>query len=302
MSVWTAPVSAGAGKSPTITATPTATADVGVAALEYSGLSSAAGTAVVDQTAQATGKTTAAAVVSTPATPATSGPDELVLGFYADSGFGDTLMARMGFNGRVDVSPTEDIELLAEDALTGATGATPSASVQTGASTIWLMATVVFKSAPAAEPPAAPAERREPDHDVHRHAVRRLPAAEAADRLGHESRDRRFAQRHRLPLHGGCTQRARQGADILAHGHGQAVEDIRVGPVVHPAPDGGNARRSAHRLRGDGRRNLVPEWPRDDRFGRRSTAGPWRVIDPGGSRRDVRDNEPTMRHAWGWDG
>jgi hypothetical protein len=157
MSVWSAPVSAGAGIRPTITATPTSTADVGVAVLEYSGLSSAAGTAVVDQTAQATGTTKAAAVVATPATAPTTGPNELVVGFYADSGFGDNLMARMGFNSRVNVSPTEEMEFVAEDALTGATGATPSASVQTGASTIWLMATIVFKSAPAAEPPAAPA-------------------------------------------------------------------------------------------------------------------------------------------------
>ena len=44
-------------------------------------------------------------------------------------------MARMGFNGRVNVSPDEEMEFVAEDALTGATGATPSASVQTGAST-----------------------------------------------------------------------------------------------------------------------------------------------------------------------
>jgi hypothetical protein len=156
MSIWTAPVSAGAGRTPTITATPSASADVGVAVLEYSGLSTAAGTAVMDQSAQATGKTTAAAIVATPATAPTTAPDELVVGFYADSGFADDLMARMGFNGRVNVSPTEEMELVAEDALTGATGATPSASVQTGALTIWLMATVVFKAAPASEPLAAP--------------------------------------------------------------------------------------------------------------------------------------------------
>jgi hypothetical protein len=156
MSVWSAPVSAGGGKSVTITATPSAKADVGVAALEYSGLSTAAGSAVLDQSAQATGTTTAAAIVSTAPTASTTGPDELVLGFYADSGFDDTLMPRMGFNGRVNVSPTEEMELVAEDALTGATGATPAASVQTGATTIWLMATVVLKAAPAAEPPAAP--------------------------------------------------------------------------------------------------------------------------------------------------
>jgi hypothetical protein len=157
MSVWSAPVSAGATTRPTITATASSTADIGVAALEYSGLSTAAGTAVVDQTAQATGTTKAVAVVSTPASAPTSGPNELVVGFYADSGFGDTLMGRMGFNGRVNVSPTPDMELVVEDALTGATGATPSASVQTGASTVWLMGEIVFKPAPAPEPLAAPA-------------------------------------------------------------------------------------------------------------------------------------------------
>jgi Domain of unknown function (DUF1929)/Fibronectin type III domain len=156
MSVWSAPVGAGAGAKPQITATPSSSADVGIAMLEYSGLSTAAGTAVVDQTAEASGTTKAAAVVTTPATAPTTGPNELVLGLYADSGFDDNLMARMGFNGRVNLSPTGDMELVGEDALTGATGATPSASVQSGASTIWLMATLVLKPAPAAEAPAAP--------------------------------------------------------------------------------------------------------------------------------------------------
>ncbi len=73
-----------------------------------------------------------------------------MVGFYVDSGFGDALAAGSGFNSRVDVSPTEEMEFVAEDALTGATGATPSASVQTGALTPWLMATIVFKPAPAA--------------------------------------------------------------------------------------------------------------------------------------------------------
>jgi len=52
------------------------------------------------------------------------------------------------------------MELLAEDALTGATGATPSASVQTGASTVWLMATIVLKPAPASEPRPRPMPAR----------------------------------------------------------------------------------------------------------------------------------------------
>jgi hypothetical protein len=157
MSIWTAPVTAGGGTIPAITATPTSSADLGVAVLEYSGLSTAAGTAVVDQSAQASGTTKTAAAVSTPATAPTSASKELVLGFYVDSGFGDTLMARMGFNGRVNLSPAPDMEFVAEDALTGAAGATPSASVQTGASTVWLMTTIVLKAAPLAEPPAAPA-------------------------------------------------------------------------------------------------------------------------------------------------
>jgi hypothetical protein len=157
MSVWTAPVTVGAGKGTVITATASAAADVGVAAIEYAGLSTAAGSAAVDQSDDATGTTKAAAVVSTAATAPTTGSGELVVGLYADSGFNDALMGRMGFNGRVDLSPNETMELVAEDALTGATGARPAASVQTGASTIWLMATVVFKAAATAQTARAPA-------------------------------------------------------------------------------------------------------------------------------------------------
>jgi hypothetical protein len=47
-SVWTAPVTAGGGTKPVITVTPTSRADVGAIASEYSGLSTAAGTAAVD--------------------------------------------------------------------------------------------------------------------------------------------------------------------------------------------------------------------------------------------------------------
>src|SRR5262249_23919751 len=94
MSVWTAPVSARGGTKPTITAKPTPAADAGVAALEYAGLSAATGSGVLDVQAHATGLTTAvAATVSSGATPATTGGNELAIGFYADSGFGDTLTA-----------------------------------------------------------------------------------------------------------------------------------------------------------------------------------------------------------------
>ena len=147
LSVWTAPITQSGGTKPVIMAKPTANADLGIAVLEYSGLSTAAGTAAVDQTAAATGTTSSARAVSSGATPATTAPNELSVGFYADSGFGNTLAADPGYQGRVNVSPAGDIELFAEDTLVGQ-GATPAPSVSTGAATIWEMATVVFKSGP----------------------------------------------------------------------------------------------------------------------------------------------------------
>ena len=77
LSVWTAPITAGGGTKPTITVTPTAKADVGVAAVEYSGLSTAAGTAAIDQSAQNTGTTAGPATVSSGATPATTAATSL---------------------------------------------------------------------------------------------------------------------------------------------------------------------------------------------------------------------------------
>jgi hypothetical protein len=147
MSVWTAPVTAGGGTKPTITVTPTAKADVGVAALEYSGLSSVADATVVDRTTNATGTTSGAGSVASGATVATIAGNELALGFYTDSGFGDKLTPGSGYTARVNVSNTSDIELLAEDQGLPASGATPNAGAGTGASTTWLMATVVLKSA-----------------------------------------------------------------------------------------------------------------------------------------------------------
>ena len=70
-----------------------AKADIGAAASEFSGLSSAQDQAVVDQVAQATGTTTAAGTVASGATPATTAGNELAIGMYVDSGFSDTLTA-----------------------------------------------------------------------------------------------------------------------------------------------------------------------------------------------------------------
>ena len=157
MSVWSAPVTAGGGTRPTITVKPTAKADVGVAVLEYSGLSSVADSTVVDQIAHSSGTTSGAATVSSGATPATTAANELALGFYIDSGFGDTLTAGSGYTQRANVSNSGDIELLAEDQGVGS-GATPNATAGTGAKTVWLMATIVLKSGTA--PPLGAAASR----------------------------------------------------------------------------------------------------------------------------------------------
>ncbi|MDQ4212833.1 fibronectin type III domain-containing protein [Microbacterium sp. ASV81] len=152
--VWTAPITAGGGTKPTITATGTAGGDIGVAALEYAGLSTGAG--AVDVAKTATGTTTGAATESSGATAATTTAG-LALGFYADSGFGTTPTPSSGFTGRASITGASDMDLLVEDQ-TAATGATPNAGAATGANTIWLMATVVFTAAGGTAPtvPAAP--------------------------------------------------------------------------------------------------------------------------------------------------
>jgi Domain of unknown function (DUF1929)/Fibronectin type III domain/Galactose oxidase, central domain len=154
MSVWTAPITAGGGTRPTITVQATSPADIGVAALEYAGLSSVSDATVVDLMAHASGTTGGAASVASGATTATSAANELALGLYVDSGFGDTLAVGSGYTGRVNVSPTSDMEFIAEDQVVSA-GATPNATVSTGAGTTWLMATIVLKAGVAA-PPTAP--------------------------------------------------------------------------------------------------------------------------------------------------
>ncbi len=59
------------------------------------------------------------------------------------------------------MSNTSDMELLAEDQVLPAAGATPNATAGTGAKTIWLMATVVLKTASGGPGlPARQARRR----------------------------------------------------------------------------------------------------------------------------------------------
>ncbi len=143
MSVWTAPVSTPGG-TPVITAKTTGTADIGVTAMEYGGLSTAAATGSVDRTATATGTTSGATTVGSGATAAVTGDGELAVGFYADSGFGHALSGGSGWTVRGNLSPNAYMDLLVEDQPVG-TGATPTATVGTGPNTAWLVATVVFR-------------------------------------------------------------------------------------------------------------------------------------------------------------
>jgi hypothetical protein len=149
LSVWSAPVTAGDGTRATITVSAGTSADIGMSALEYSGLSAATGTGAVDQSHTATGTTGTAATnaVAAGATAPSAGAGEVAVGFYADSGFANPLAGDPAYGLRTNVSPTNDIELLAQDRVLGAAGATANPSTTTGPRTPWVAATVVFKTA-----------------------------------------------------------------------------------------------------------------------------------------------------------
>jgi Fibronectin type III domain len=148
LSVWSAPITAGGGTRPTITVKPSASADVGATVLEYSGLSTASGTGVVDQLKTATGKTSTAGSVSSGATAPSTAAGELALGFYVDSGFGATLAGDPAYTVRTNVSPTNDMELLVQDRVLTDAGTAANPSTSTGANTPWLAATLILKAAP----------------------------------------------------------------------------------------------------------------------------------------------------------
>ena len=146
MTVWTAPITNGGGTPLVVTATTNRTADIGVAALEYAGLSSAAGAAAVDTVSSSTGTTAAAVTVSSGSTPPTTAGNELAVGFYLDSGFATTPAAGSGYTLRTTVGPFNDMDFLVEDRIVGQ-AATPASTATIDKSAVWLMGTVVFKSA-----------------------------------------------------------------------------------------------------------------------------------------------------------
>ena len=142
-SIWTAPIAAGGGTKPTITVTTTRTADIGIGALEYSGLSATSGAGAIDVSKTAAGTAGSATTVFSGATPAATGPG-LAVGFYTDSGFGTSPTPSTGFTNRATIANASDMDLLAEDQAVSAS-ATPNAGATTKAGTTWLMSTVVFR-------------------------------------------------------------------------------------------------------------------------------------------------------------
>ncbi|GLZ39048.1 galactose oxidase-like domain-containing protein [Actinokineospora sp. NBRC 105648] len=140
-SIWTAPITAGGGAKLTVTASASSSADIGVGAAEYSGLSLASGAGAADQVAKATGN---GATASSGQTAATTDGSQLAVGFYVDSGFSRTLTPGAGFTARLNASPAGDMEMLIEDQ-PAVLGSRPNATIGTAANTPWLVTTVVFK-------------------------------------------------------------------------------------------------------------------------------------------------------------
>ena len=100
----------------------------------------------VDTAAHTTGTTAGAGTVSSGATAATQGGNELAVGMYTDSGVGDTVTAGTGYTQRANVAPTSDIELLQQDQVVPA-GSVVASTSGTGASTTWEAAVAVFQPA-----------------------------------------------------------------------------------------------------------------------------------------------------------
>ena len=247
MSVWSAPITAGGGTRPTVTVKPTSTADIGAAVSEYSGLSSATDASVLDETAHATGTTSAAATVASGATPGTTASGELALGMYVDSGFGDALTPGSGYTQRSNISGASDMDVLTEDQTLSGAGATPNATVGTGPSTVWLMATVVLKTGAATAPtvPAAPTNVSatagngtatvswtaptnggSSDHRLHHHPIHRRNSTNADD-------DHRQPARHQHDHH-----RPHQRRPLHLHrkGHQHGRHRHRINPLATQSP------------------------------------------------------------------
>ena len=120
----------------------------------------------------------------------------LVLGLYVDSGFDATVTPDAAYVQRGQQHPALS-SLVVEDRILSA-GATPNATVRTGANTVWLMATLALKAGAGARNCSGRTDRHQrrrrqsigrrhmdsaqrwwqPDHWLHGHAVHRRNRAD----------------------------------------------------------------------------------------------------------------------------
>lgn len=119
VTIWTAVVPCG-GAGTTITATPSSSpADMGIAVLEYPGLSG-----TIDGFSSSTGFTTGPMTTVTSGTGATANAGDTVIGFEADSGWQVNLSADAadGYTQEVNVQNNPVAEFLVEDQVAASTG------------------------------------------------------------------------------------------------------------------------------------------------------------------------------------
>ena len=235
MSVWSAPITAGGGTKPTVTVKPRVTPTWPCPRRSTPGSRRCPTRRCRQVGAELGHDRGTGASVSSGATAATTSGNELVIGAYVDSGFGDNLTGASGYNVRSSISNVGDMEILTEDQISPTAGATPNASVGTGANTVWDMTTFTLKPG-VSGPPTAPGRPDRRDRDAgrrQRHLTWTAPAnggspitsytmtpyvgttAQAAtrDRLaaGHQRHDHGADQRDRLHVHRHRDQRVGTG-------------------------------------------------------------------------------------------
>lgn len=150
MSIWTAPITAGAGTRPVVTARSSASATMAITVTEYAGLSTAAGTGSVDVFKTATGSAVGSGTAQSGATGGTTGVGEVAIGFYLDGGPSRSVSTPSGYTSRVSGVNNSTMEYLIADQTIWPTGTTANAqfSISQFLTTMpWLAATVVFKRA-----------------------------------------------------------------------------------------------------------------------------------------------------------
>jgi hypothetical protein len=126
VSVWYAPITAGGGTKPTVTAHFAANStDLGIAFAEYSGLSQLTGSSAVDTSSSAINTSTNAPTSGT--TGATTAANEAVIGFYGDFGNSLTVSGSGGSTVRTQLDNSAS-GIAIEDKDSGSSGGTQSST------------------------------------------------------------------------------------------------------------------------------------------------------------------------------